>query len=205
MGERRPVHVVDDDDSVRKAGAFMLRTAGHPVQLGPDGVSFLRHAHAPGDGCVLLDIGLPEMDGLEVQAEMRRRGLRMPVIIVTGHGEVRTAVHAMRNGAIDFLEKPFERDVLLSVIDLAFTRIHHDDDRDRQADDARVRIAGLTPREREVMAGLAAGLPNKTIAFDLGISPRTVEVHRANVMTKLGVDSLSGALRIAFAAGMGRD
>lgn len=127
----------------------------------------------------------------------------MPVIILTGHGDISIAVRAMKAGAVDFLEKPFERQTLLSAIEAAYDRIQDAGTSAGRAAEAGILIAGLTAREQDVLRGLARGLPNKTIAYDLGISPRTVEVHRANLMTKLNVRSLSEALRIAFAAGLG--
>ena len=203
MTERPVVHIVDDEEAIRKSAGFMLRTAGYAVHTWPSGVVFLKEArHAP-MGCILLDVRMPEMDGLEVQAALAERGIAMPVIILTGHGDVGTAVRAMKGGAVDFLEKPFERAVLLGMVEAAIGRIEDADRHAAEADAARVRIAALTPRERDVLQQLAHGLPNKTIAFDFGISPRTVEVHRANLMAKLDVPSFPDALRIAFAAGLG--
>jgi len=154
------------------------------------------------EGCILLDVRMPQMDGLEVQKELNERGIAMPVIILTGHGDVSIAVSAMKAGAVDFIEKPFEKAVLLAAIESAFERLADVEGRATRAADATIRIAALSGREQDVLKGLARGLPNKTIAYDLGISPRTVEVHRANLMTKLGVRSLSEALRIAFSAGI---
>jgi two-component system response regulator FixJ len=140
------------------------------------------------------------MDGLQVQEALNERGIALPVIIMTGHGDVTLAVQAMKAGAVDFIEKPFEKAVVLGAIEQAFARLDRSAKAQQRAEEAQVQLQALTPREREVLDGLAGGLPNKTIAYDLGISPRTVEIHRANVMTKLGVRSLSEALRIAFAA-----
>jgi two-component system response regulator FixJ len=134
---------------------------------------------------------------------LAERGVTMPIIMMTGHGDISIAVRAMQAGAVDFLEKPVEKATLLHAIENAFARIAAADGAKTQAAEAQVILAVLTPRERDVLVGLAQGLPNKTIAYDLGISPRTVEVHRANLMTKLDVCSLSDALRIAFAAGLG--
>ena len=202
MPERRLVHVVDAEDSVRRSAGFMLRTAGFAVKTWESGVAFLREAKSAEPGCVLLDVRMPEMDGLEVQRELAARGIAMPVIVLTGHGDIATAVEAMRNGAIDFIEKPFEKAQLLAALAIGFHRLEHRQDELASAREASVRIAALTPRERDILRGLVRGHPNNTIAFDLGISPRTVEVHRANVMSKLNVHSLSDALRIAFAAGL---
>ena len=164
-------------------------------------MEFLKHVKNAEQGCILLDVRMPEMDGLEVQQQLSERGVSMPVVVLTGHGDVSIAVRAMKAGAVDFIEKPFEKAVLLTAIESAFERLADTEGRASRAADAAVLIAGLSAREQDVLKGLAQGLPNKTIAYDLGISPRTVEVHRANLMTKLGVRSLSEALRIAFSAG----
>ena len=193
------VHLVDDDESVRRSVGFMLKTSGFKVHSYPSGAELLKEAKALEPGCILLDIRMPGMDGLEVQQALHDRGVSLPVIIMTGHGDVPLSVRAMKAGAVDFIEKPFEREVLLSAMDSGFAVLRRSDSGRARAKDAAVRLQALTPREREVLDGLAEGLPNKTIAYDLGISPRTVEIHRANLMTKLGVRSLSEALRLAFA------
>ena len=202
MADTRLVHIIDDEEPVRRSMAFMLKTSGFAVSVWENGVAFLREAKATDAGCVLLDIRMPEMDGLEVQREMAAHGIAMPVIVLTGHGDIATAVLAMRQGAIDFLEKPFEKAALLAALDRGFGTLDRREVASTSAQEARVRIAALTPREQDILRGLVRGHPNKTIAFDLGISARTVEVHRAHVMTKLGVHSLSDALRLAFAAVM---
>jgi len=204
MADRRLIHVIDDEEAVRRSASFMLKTSGFDVETWPSGVAFLKEARHAKPGCILLDVRMPEMDGLEVQQALTEDGIGMPVVVLTGHGDVQVAVRAMKAGAIDFIEKPFEKATLLTAIAAAFDRL---DDREARAErtiEAQTAIAALTPREREVLDGLAAGLPNKTIAYDLDISARTVEVHRANVMTKLNVRSLSEALRLAFAAGLGK-
>lgn len=200
MAENPFIYLVDDDDSVRRSIGFMLKTSGFTVRAYPSGIDFLKDVKALDPGCILLDIRMPDMDGLEVQRELAARGIAMPVIVLTGHGDVATAVEAMKNGASDFIEKPFEKAVLLEAIERASERLARAEESSASEREAKVRIAALTARERDVLRELARGHPNKTIAYDLGISPRTVEVHRANVMTKLGVRSLSEALRIAFAA-----
>lgn len=205
MTDRRLIHIVDDEDAIRRSASFMLKTSGFDVQTWPSGVAFLKEARMAAVGCILLDVRMPEMDGLEVQQALRDQGIALPVIVLTGHGDISVAVRAMKAGAVDFIEKPFEKATLLNAIDAAFERLRDRAGRAERGQDAAIAIASLTMRERDVLAGLAKGLPNKTIAFDLGISPRTVEVHRANVMTKLNVRSLSDALRIAFAAGLGAD
>lgn len=203
MTGRRMIHIVDDEEAIRRSAGFMLKTSGFSVATYESGVAFLREVRHAEPGCILLDVRMPDMDGLEVQQTLLERGVAMPVIILTGHGDVSIAVRAMKAGAVEFVEKPFEKAVLLDAIAAAFERLEDSDKRAARAADAAVMIAALTGREQDVLKGLAEGLPNKTIAYDLGISPRTVEVHRANLMTKLGVRSLSDALRIAFAANLG--
>ena len=200
MTAEKLVHVIDDDDSVRRSAAFMLKHAGYRVESYVSGVAFLKDAKNADRGCVLLDVRMPEMDGLEVQQEMVRRGIDMPVVILTGHGDVGVAVKAMRAGAVNFIEKPYEKEALLGAIEEAYGWLDRGHDKEMKAGEARVRLASLTGRERDVLNGLVAGNPNKTIAYDLGISPRTVEIYRANMMEKLRVRSLSEALRIAFIA-----
>ena len=194
------VHVVDDDAAVRRSVAFILKTSGHRVESYESGVALLKNATALEEGCILLDIRMPGMDGLEVQQALQEKGVGLPVVIMTGHGDVGLAVKAMKAGAVDFIEKPFEKDALLSSLEEGFRRLARREATEDRKKDAEVRLQALTARERDVLDGLAQGLPNKTIAYDLGISPRTVEIHRANLMSKLQVRSLSEALRIAFAA-----
>jgi two-component system response regulator FixJ len=196
----RLVHLVDDDEAVRRSVGFMLKTSGFHVRAYESGVDLLKSAANLETGCILLDIRMPGMDGLEVQEALKDKGVTLPVVIMTGHGDVTLAVQAMKAGAIDFIEKPFEKAVLFGAIERAVDRLKHSAVGRERANEAAVRLQVLTPRERDVLDGLAKGLPNKTIAYDLGISPRTVEIHRANLMTKLEVKSLSEALRIAFAA-----
>lgn len=203
MTDRKLVHIVDDEEAIRRSASFMLKTSGYAVETWPTGAAFLREVRHAAEGCILLDVRMPEMDGLEVQQALLDRGVTMPVIVLTGHADVSIAVRAMKAGAVDFLEKPFEKAVLIAAIETAFGRLAVADGAAARATEAEVILAVLTPREREVLDGLAQGLPNKTIAYDLGISPRTVEVHRANLMAKLDVRSLSDALRLAFAAGLG--
>jgi len=205
MNDGHLIHVVDDEEAVRRSLDFLLRTSGFRVERWADGESFLKGAKRDEPACVLLDVRMPGMDGLQVQEEMARRGLNLPVIVLTGHGDIATAVRAMQAGAIDFLEKPFERERLLQAIEVARGRAN---DQAAQRDHerwAQTQVAALTEREREVLDGLACGYPNKTVAYDLGISTRTVEVYRANVMSKLAVSNFADALRIAFAAGLGSE
>ena len=204
MTDRRMIHIVDDEDAIRRSASFMLKTSGYNVQTWSSGVAFLKEVRTIEAGCILLDVRMPGMDGLEVQQALAAEGIGMPVVVLTGHGDIGTAVQAMKGGAIDFLEKPFEKAKLIEAIEAGFAELDDRAGRAERAQSASTAIAALTEREREVLEGLAQGLPNKTIAYDLDISPRTVEVHRANLMSKLGVRSLSDALRLAFAAGMGK-
>ena len=198
--EPRLVHLVDDDAAIRRSVGFVLKTSGYDARTYENGAELLKCAGELDSGCILLDIRMPGMDGLEVQKALQERGIRLPVIIMTGHGDVTLAVKAMKAGAADFIEKPFAKETLLGSLDEGFRRLSQAEVTGDRRKDAEVRLQALTPRERDVLDGLAQGLPNKTIAYDLGISPRTVEIHRANLMSKLAVRSLSEALRIAFAA-----
>ena len=198
----RLIHLVDDDEAIRRSASFMLRTSGYLVKTYVSGVEFLDAAADADPGCILLDVRMPGMDGMEVQQALKARHILLPVVVMTGHGDVSVAVQAMKAGAIDFIEKPFEKAVLLGAIEQAFERIEQTGKQHARAEEAGARLAALTSREMDVLRGLVRGHPNKTIAYDLGISPRTVEIHRANLMTKLEVASLSEALRIAFAAGL---
>lgn len=203
MTDKKLIHVVDDEDTVRRSVTFMLKTSGYQVETWSSGQAFLKEVKHAEHGCILLDVRMPEIEGLEVQRMLAERGVTMPIVIMTGHGDISIAIRAMKGGAVDFLEKPFEKAVLIGAIEEAFQRIANATNLSLRAVEAETILGALTAREREVLDGLAKGLPNKTIAYDLNISPRTVEVHRANVMTKLDVRSLSDALRIAFAAGLG--
>ncbi|WP_219894155.1 response regulator transcription factor [Aquisediminimonas profunda] len=203
MTDRRQIYLVDDDDAVRRSAGFMLKTSGFVVEPFASGVEFLKSVDGLTPGCILLDVRMPGMDGLEVQRVLGERGITFPVIVLTGHGDVNVAVAAMKAGALDFIEKPFEKAVLLSALEEGFAQIERSDRSKARAAEAVLRLNVLTAREHEVLEGLVRGFPNKTIAYDLGISARTVEIHRANLMTKLNVRSLSEALRIAFAAGLG--
>jgi two-component system, LuxR family, response regulator FixJ len=201
----RIVHLVDDDESIRRSASFMLRTSGFVVKTYASGIELLKEPRTIAPGCILLDVRMPGLDGIEVQKALQDEGVLHPVIVMTGHGDVTVAVQAMKQGAVDFIEKPFERAVLLGAIEAGFERLEMSSKRLARAEEARVRLQALTSRELDVMKGLVRGHPNKTIAYDLGISPRTVEIHRANLMTKLDVASLSEALRIAFTAGLGEE
>ena len=204
MESKRVVHVIDDEETIRKAVGFTLRTAGFAVETYGSGVDFLKIADEAERGSIVLDMHMPDMNGLQVQAALTQMDISMPVMMLTGNGDIALAVQAMKAGAVDFLAKPIERALLLDAIDRAFARIDTAEGRALEEAEACRQVDLLTPRERDVLEGLAQGLPNKTIAYDLGISSRTVEVHRASIMSKLGVRTLAETLRIAFAAGMGR-
>ena len=206
MSERvRTVYLVDDDEGVRRSVSFSLRTSNYLVKTFASGIELLREAGALAPGCILMDVRMPEMDGLEVQRRLKAQGITHPVVVMSAHGDIAMAVEAMRAGAVDFIEKPFEKAVLLGAIEAGIDRLEAAVRRLARAEEARARLKVLTQREMDVMKGLVRGHPNKTIAYDLAISPRTVEIHRANLMHKLEVASLSEALRIAFAAGLGED
>ncbi len=205
MADKRIVHLVDDEDAIRRSVGFMLSTAGFAVIAYPSGVAFLAAAGKAALGCILLDIRMPEIDGLEVQRILAERGVSFPIVVLTGHGDITLSVRAIKAGAVDFLEKPFEKAALLRAIEEAFLRLGSTQIQGLDAATAATRLAVLTPRERDVLVGLVRGQPNKITAYELGISTRTVEVHRANLMHKLEVNSLSDVLRIAFAAEIDRD
>ena len=192
------VHVIDDDADVRQSLAFLLSTAGLAVRVHDSAVAFLKVLPEIKDGCVVTDVRMPGIDGLELQRRLGELEKRLPVIVMTGHGDVPLAVEAMKAGAVDFIEKPFDDEVMLSAIRTALAR--QADDRERNARTAAIqeRIARLSDRERDVLDRLVAGKANKVIAHELGISPRTVEVYRANVMTKMQADSLSELVRMAL-------
>jgi two-component system, LuxR family, response regulator FixJ len=192
------VHVIDDDEAVRQSLAFLLSTAGFAVRVHESAAGFLAALPATKAGCIVTDVRMPEMDGIELQRRLRASKVAVPVIVITGHGDVALAVEAMKAGAVDFIEKPFDDEVLLGAIRSALARRAEDAKGEARAAEIRGRLQLLSSREREVMDGLVAGKPNKIIAHDLGISPRTVEVYRANLMTKMQADSLSDLVRMAL-------
>ena len=196
------IFVVDDDDAVRASLRAMLETAGYRTTLFDSGIAFLEFPDTGLGACVVLDVKMPGLDGLEVQRHLADRGAVLPVIVVTGHGDIAMAVQAMRAGAADFLEKPVSRDRLLTSVARAVDmgrNVRHDR---QERFDIGARLDALTQREREILEQLLMGRTNKAVARDLGISPRTVEVHRRNIMTKMGADSLSRLVRMALVAGI---
>jgi len=201
VSPERTVYVVDDDPAVRRSLERLLDSAGLHVITYETSLAFLEAAPNLASGCALLDVMMPGMDGLELQALLRQRNFPLPVIVMTGQGDVQSAVRAMKAGAVDFIEKPYGDDILLDAIEAALSRVHGADI-GRDTTEAAERIATLTRRERQVLDALVMGRPNKVIAFDLGISIRTVEVHRARMMERLGVRQLGEAVRLAVLARM---
>lgn len=197
MASSEIVHVIDDDADVRHSLAFLLGTAGLAVRMHESADAFLKVLPDLHDGCIVTDVRMPGVDGIELQRRLAGAGVRLPVIVMTGHGDIALAVEAMKAGAMDFIEKPFDDEVLLAAIRTALSRRAGDRERKARVADVRDRMKLLSERERQVMEGLVAGKPNKIIAHDLGISARTVEIYRANVMTKMQADSLSALVRMA--------
>lgn len=196
------VHVIDDDDAVRDSLAFLLESAGFRAMVHSSAKEFLAALPGLPPGCIITDIRMPGMSGLELVRNLKDSGVSHPVIVITGHGDVPLAVEAMKSGVIDFIEKPFEDELILSAVRAALRRISESSDKAEQRQEINSRLEALSTREREVLQGLIAGQPNKVIAYDLGISPRTVEVYRANVMTKMRAASLSDLVRMALLAGL---
>ncbi|WP_297494628.1 response regulator FixJ [Acidocella sp.] len=192
------VHVIDDDEAVRQSLAFLLASSGFAVRIYESAQAFLDAAAVSQLGCVLTDIRMPGMSGLDLQRELVARRIALPLIVMTGHGDVALAVEAMKAGAVDFIEKPFSEEVILKAIRTGLDRFERDMVQHGAASAVEARLKTLTPREREVLEGLIEGLPNKTIAYDLAISARTVEVHRANLMTKMAASSLPELVRMVL-------
>jgi len=202
MDNSAVIHLIDDDEAVRQALAFLLATAGHAVRVYESGEAFLSAAGTVQPGCIVSDVRMPGIDGLALQRRLKEIGVTLPVVIMTGHADVPLAVEAMKAGAVDFIEKPFDDEVLLSAIRVALTRQDETSRLSAESEAVRSKIELLSERERQVLDGLVAGHPNKTIAYDLALSPRTVEVHRANLMLKMGANSLSDLVRMAMMAGI---
>src|SRR5437879_170252 len=205
MAPRGKVYVIDDDDAMRDSLDFLLGSADFDVKLFESAQHFLDALPGIDFGCVVSDVRMPGIDGIELLKRLKANRHPFPVLIMTGHGDVPLAVEAMKLGAVDFLEKPFEDDRLIGMIDAALRQGESSARSEAVALDISARIASLSPRERQVMDGLIAGLSNKLIARDYDISPRTIEVYRANVMTKMQAGSLSELVRLAMRAGAIKD
>lgn len=197
-----PVHVIDDDDAMRDSLAFMLEMNGHRPVLHESADAFL--ADLPGDeaGCVVADVRMPGVSGIDLARMLKERKFGLPIIIMTGHGDIPLAVEAMKAGVIDFLEKPFSDEALLGAIRNALDSQRNAPAPDAARRAAEERLAELSPRERDVLVGVVAGKLNKVIAFELDISPRTIEIYRANLMSKTGARNMAELMRIALAAGL---
>lgn len=195
------VHIVDDEEAVRNSLAFLLGTSGFAVRIHETATSFLAIAPSIRNGCLITDLRMPDIDGVELLRRLGEIGAMLPAIVITGHGDVQMAVEAMKNGAQDFIEKPFSEEVLIGSITKAVDRAAARLQGEAANEAILARIASLSEREVQVMGGVVAGKPNKTIAFDLGISPRTVDVYRAGLMGKMQAKSLPELVRMAMAVG----
>jgi two-component system, LuxR family, response regulator FixJ len=194
------VHVIDDDEALRDSLTFLLRTARLEVQSYPSAAAFLEALPEANLSCVITDVRMPGMSGIDLLRRLRERKISVPVIVITGHGDIPLAVEAMKIGAIDFLEKPFDDEVLIASVKAALRQKEGEAKRHGERAEIEGRLAALSNRERDVLGGLVAGRANKQIAFDLGISPRTVEIYRANLMSKMQAGSLSDLVRMALIA-----
>jgi two-component system, LuxR family, response regulator FixJ len=194
------VHVIDDDEALRDSLTFLLRTARLDVQSYPSATVFLEALPEANLSCVITDVRMPGISGIDLLRRLRERKISVPVIVITGHGDIPLAVEAMRIGAIDFLEKPFDDEVLIASVKAALRQKEGEVKRHGERAEIESRLAALSNRERDVLGGLVAGRANKQIAFDLGISPRTVEIYRANLMSKMQAGSLSDLVRMALIA-----
>ena len=199
MSSSEVVHIIDDDVDVRQALAFLLTTAGLAVQVHESAASFLDAKPPPEAGCIVTDIRMPGIDGLQLQRKLMAEQNHTPVIVMTGHADVALAVEAMKAGAIDFIEKPFDNEILLEAIRTALARRSGERERGQRSAEVRRRLENLSERERQVLDGLVAGKSNKIIAHDLSLSARTIEGYRAGLMTKLEADNLSTLVRMVLA------
>lgn len=202
MANESIVYVIDDDDSVRHSLEFLLDVAGIRVRSFPSADAFLRSSPPFAGACIVTDVRMPGMNGVELAEELKKRGFEVPVIIVTGHADVPLAIQAMKAGVADFIEKPFDDEMILAAIRSALAQQVGDEEARSERQNVLDRVATLSPRERDVMEGLVAGKANKAIAFDLDISARTVEVYRANLMMKMQAKTLSELVRMVTMAGL---
>jgi len=201
MGGSDLVHIIDDDDALRDSLSFLLSSVGIKTKSYETATGYSNDPERGACGCILTDVRMPGMSGIDLLRKLKSDGITVPVIVMTGHGDVPLAVEAMKLGALDFVEKPFNDDALIASVRSALgeAKRHSVHEEERKEIDAR--LAQLTARERQVLDGLVAGQPNKVIAYELGISPRTVEIYRANVMTKMQANSLSELVRMALVTG----
>ncbi|MDQ1335265.1 MAG: hypothetical protein QG552_2215 [Thermodesulfobacteriota bacterium] len=203
MKEETPlVYVVDDDPSIRKALERLLGSAGYDAKTFASALEFMDFDHPDVPGCLVLDIKMPELSGLELQDRLTEKGIFIPIIFITGHGTVPDSVRAMKAGAMDFLQKPFKDSELLGVVSRAIARHGRLRQKKRQMNTLRARLDTLTPREREVFRLVVRGMLNKQVAYDLGITEKTIKVHRAQVMQKMGAQSLADLVRLAEKLGV---
>jgi len=205
MEQKARVYVIDDDAAMRDSLEFLLDSSGFDVTLFESAQHFLDALPGLAFGCIVSDVRMPGIDGIELLKHMKAAGSRFPILIMTGHGDVPLAVEAMKLGAVDFLEKPFEDERLTTMIESAARQAEPAAKTEAATQEIVARVASLSPRERQVMDGLTAGLSNKLIAREYDISPRTIEVYRANVMTKMSANSLSELVRLAMRAGVLKD
>lgn len=202
MAPKSLVHVIDDDDAMRDSLGFLLEMQGFDCRLYESADRFVKELPNLEPGCIITDIRMPGLTGLELVQRLKDEKVDLPVIVITGHGDVSLAVDAMKAGVMDFLEKPFSDESLLSSVKDALARLASTPAPDQERLEAQKRLEGLSPRERDVLMGVVAGKANKIIAFELDISARTVEVYRANLMSKTGARNLSDLMRLALTAGL---
>ena len=198
MGDNFVVHIVDDDEAVRQSLAFLLSASGIPVRLYESATAFVAALPGLQGGCLITDVRMPGMTGLQLLRALDAKSVNLPAIVITGHGDIALAVEAMKAGAVDFIEKPYDEEAILRAVRLAEQRVRKQGPQSEDDSAHAAKLASLSERERQVLDGLVAGHPNKIIAYNLGISPRTVEVYRANLMTKMQAKSLSELIRMAL-------
>lgn len=201
MGGSELVHIIDDDDALRDSLSFLLSSVGIKTRSYETATGYANDPDRGACGCILTDVRMPGMSGLDLLRKLKSDGITVPVIVMTGHGDVPLAVEAMKLGALDFVEKPFDDDALIASVRSALGQVKRHSVHEEERKQIAARLTQLTARERQVLDGLVAGQPNKVIAYELGISPRTVEIYRANVMTKMQANSLSELVRMALVTG----
>jgi two-component system, LuxR family, response regulator FixJ len=201
MGGSELVHIIDDDDALRDSLSFLLSSAGIKTKSYETATGYANDPERGACGCILTDVRMPGMSGIDLLRKLKSDGITVPVIVMTGHGDVPLAVEAMKLGALDFVEKPFDDDALIASVRSALGEAKRHSVHEEERKQINARLTQLTARERQVLDGLIAGQPNKVIGYELGISPRTVEIYRANVMTKMQANSLSELVRMALVTG----